>query len=224
MKLYKAGFIATSLALALSVITANYVVAITNKPLRNYSITIAQSPKIKDTTIIPGKRVGNINKSTKRADLVKIFGASKLKDETTRFFGGDSEFSGTVINLGKDKSLTIFWKDAKRTQAVGVIVSDPAWKTPEGIGINTSINTLRQKIGDFTLSGFGWDYGGIPALKNTKISHYQGQLILRMGLDSSTYQKYPKETLAVSGEQQLSSKDPRWKLLNPTVRSMIVFF
>jgi hypothetical protein len=217
-------FTFTCASLLTSTIFLNHTLAKVTKASQNSSITIAQSSASKNTTIIPSKSVGAISKKTKRADLVKMFGASKLKDEKTLFFGGDAEFPGTKVKLGKDESsLIVLWKDEKRTQALGVIVYDPKWKTAEGIGTGTTLNTLRQKAGEFKFSGFGWDYGGIMQLQNTKLSKYNG-ITIQMDVDENSYQKYPDDAQYVSGDKQLSSQDPKLKRLNISVSRMIVMF
>ncbi|RUT02549.1 hypothetical protein DSM106972_060270 [Dulcicalothrix desertica PCC 7102] len=194
-------------------------------PQKKQPVITAQASKVTKNTIIPGKQVGAITRKTKRADLVKLFGASKLKDETTRFFGGEAEFPGTVINLGKDRGLTVLWKDKTRTQVRGVMVYDSQWKTPEGIGVGTTVSQLQQKIGKFKMSGLGWDYGGIPQLQGTKIANYQAKLVLRMSVDEKLAQKYEKESLAISGDGvTLSSSNPSLNRLGVNVRQMIVFF
>jgi hypothetical protein len=211
-------------SLLTSTIFLNHTSAKITKSSPNNSVTIAQSSTSKSTTIIPGKSVGAISKKTKRTDLVKMFGASKLKDEKTLFFGGDAEFPGTRVKLGKDEySLVVLWKDEKRTQALGVMVYDPKWKTAEGIGVGTTLNTLRQKAGEFQFSGFGWDYGGLVQLRNTKLSKYE-DITIQMDTDKNSSQKYPNDSQYASGEKQLSSQDPRLKRLNISVSRMIVMF
>ncbi|MBF2064758.1 MAG: hypothetical protein IGS39_10105 [Calothrix sp. C42_A2020_038] len=205
---------------SISSITANATL-----PQQKRPVATTQGSIVINKTIIPGKQVGAITKKTKRSDLVKLFGASKLKDETTRFFGGDAEFPGTVVNLGKDKGLTVLWKDKSRREVRGVMVYDPQWQTPEGIGVGTTVSQLQQKIGNFKMSGFGWDYGGIPNLEGTKLSSYKGLLTLRMDANSKAAQQYEKEYMKTLGDNvTLSSSNPSLKRLGVSVRQMIVLF
>jgi hypothetical protein len=217
-------FTFTCASLLTSTIVLNHTSAKVTKPSQNSSVTTAQSPALQNTIIIPGKSVGAITKKTTKTDLVKMFGASKLEDEKTLFFGGDAEFPGTIVKLGKDEySLIVLWKDEKRTQALGVIVYDPKWKTAEGIGTGTTLNTLRQKAGEFKFSGFGWDYGGIMQLQNTKLSKYQS-ITIQMDIGSNAYEKYPDDAQYTSGDKELLSQDPKLKNLNISVSRMIVMF
>jgi hypothetical protein len=214
----------TCLSLLVSTILLNYASAKTIKIAQSNPIIVAQSSTSNNTTIVPGKSVGAITKKTKKADLVKIFGASKLQDGKTAFFGGDVEFHSTTVKLGKNAdSLDVLWKDQKRTQVAGVMVYDPKWKTAEGIGAGTTLTTLRQKAGEFKFSGFGWDYGGIIQLQNTKLSKYQS-ITIQMDIGSNAYEKYPDEAQYASGDKQLLSQDPKLKNLNISVSRMIVMF
>jgi hypothetical protein len=215
-------FICTGLFL--SAICLNNVSAKTVKTVQNNPVILAQSSTSSNTTIVPGKSVGAITKKTRKADLVKIFGASKLQDGKTGFFGGDVQYNSTTVQLAKNKpSLHVLWKDQKRNQVAGVMVYDPKWKTAEGIGVGTTLNTLRQKAGEFKFSGFGWDYGGIVQLQNTKLSKYQS-ITIQMDTGNNAYEKYPDEAQYASGDQQLLSQDPKLKNLNISVSRMIVMF
>jgi hypothetical protein len=60
-------------------------------PQQKQPVVATQGSIVINKTILPGKQVGAITRNTKRADLVKLFGASKLMDEQTLFFGGESE-------------------------------------------------------------------------------------------------------------------------------------
>jgi hypothetical protein len=209
-----------TLGLVISLNTTNIVNANINLSSKNNYSVISQGEKLEKNTIIPGKQVGLITKKTKKSDLAKIFGASRLKDETTRFFGGDAEFPGTNISLGKERSLVVLWKDKARTKIHGVMILDPTYKTADGIGVGTTLKTLREKFGEFQLSGFGWDYGGLPRIKSNKLKG----MTLRLDIDYKIAEKYPDDSLAVSGDQELSSKDPRLERLNVKVDGIIFFF
>ncbi|AFZ03727.1 hypothetical protein [Calothrix sp. PCC 6303] len=224
MNSHQKSFVLTCLSLIFATAPSNYASA-TNIPAeQNNPIILAQSSTLKNTTVLPGKRVGAITKKTKKADLIKIFGSSKLQDGKTAFFGGDAEFYSTTVKLGKaEYSLDVLWKDQKRTQVAGVIVYDPQWKTAEGIGVGTALNTLRQKAGEFKFSGFGWDYGGIMQLQNTKLSKYQS-ITIQMDIASNAYDKYPNDAQYASGDQELLSQDPKLKNLNISISRMIVMF
>ncbi|MEO1559161.1 MAG: hypothetical protein AAFS12_05830, partial [Cyanobacteria bacterium J06632_19] len=128
----------------------------------------SKSDAVNNTLIIPGKSVGLITAETTRADLVKIYGESNLKDETILQAEGTVSVPATNVNQGTPTALTIFWKDEARKQILYIRGFGSQWKTPEGIGVGTSLSRLREILGEFKLTGFGWDYGGAVNFKGTK--------------------------------------------------------
>lgn len=175
-----------------------------------------------DTTVIPGQRVGPITPQTSRQDLSRLFGEAKLQDQDVGIGEGESE-PGTRIELGPERSLSVVWADASRTQAIAVRQLGPAWRTPQGLGLGSSFADLQAQLGPFELFGFGWDYGGTVLLANTQLAQYQETLILRLyptqitadGLQNADYK-------AVLGDGQFASTNPHMQALQPKVVDMVV--
>ncbi|MBU7582552.1 MAG: hypothetical protein KAF91_06515 [Nostoc sp. TH1S01] len=188
----------------------------------SHHLTIAQSQLLKDTLIVPGERVGPITRTTTKKDLVKLFGTSRLTDKTIYGPEGIGRFAATQVNLGRERSLLVVWSDNTRTKPLDVRNLGTAWKTREGIGVGTPWRELRQKLGNFQLYGLAWDYGGTILLNSSKLSRYQGKLILRVDSAPNAYQKYPKDYQAVLGDSTFSSSNPHWKPLGMRVSEMIV--
>ncbi len=184
---------------------------------------IAQNNLLKDTLIIPGVRIGPVNKKTTKTDLIKIFGKSKLKD--IKAFGpeGIGEFFATRVNLGAKRSFTVVWSNKNATKPLDVRDIGTDWQTPEGIKIGTKFNKLRQILGKFQLTGLGWDYGGIVSFEKTKLAHYYGKIIVSVESDSEAGSKYPNHYRAVSGDRQISSESPHWQKLGMRIVNIVVF-
>ncbi|MDY6896970.1 MAG: hypothetical protein SWZ49_02695 [Cyanobacteriota bacterium] len=208
----------------------NQPVTTNNSPTnssQNQAVAInnSQSDAVNDSLIIPGKRIGAITSETTRTDLVQIYGESNLKDETILQAEGTVSVPATKVNQGKPDALTIFWKDEARKEILYIRGFGRQWKTPEGIGVGTSLSELRKILGEFQLTGFGWDYGGLVNFKDTNLSKYQGKLSLTLNPgDENVYGKYPKQYGAVSGDINLSSTNPNLEPLDVRVYQMTVNF
>lgn len=201
-------------------VAANPVLAIS--PKINSSVTLAQSRAANDNLIVPGVRVGAITRTTSKQDLVKLYGASRLVDKTTPGAEGIGTNFTTEVKLGKEHRLLIIWTDSTRTKPAEVEILGTTWKTPEGLGLGTSWNILRQKLGNFKLYGLAWDYSGTILLESSRLSRYRDKLILRVNPADNTYKKYPRQYRAVSGDSVFSSSNPNWQPLNPKVAKIIV--
>ncbi len=195
-----------------------------NNISQNTSSPESKSQTLEDTLIVPGKRVGVVTAKTTRADLVEMFGESKLKDDVVLEDEGTIKVPVTKVNLGENKDFTVAWEEAARKKLLYVRDLGSAWKTPQGIGVGTSFNELRQELGEFKLTGLGWDYGGFINLETTKLSEYQGKLSLRLSADENALQKNQQQYQAVTGNRELSSTNPNWEPLDMKVAQMTVQF
>ncbi|MCC5630541.1 hypothetical protein [Nostoc sphaeroides] len=205
---------------ALALLLTNPVAALPQKT--NQPVTVAKSQPSKDTLIVPGERVGPITRTTTKQDLVKLFGASHLVDKTISGPEGMGSFAATQVNLNQGRSLLVVWNDNTRTKPLDVRNLGSAWKTREGIGVGTPLSELRKKLGDFKLYGLAWDYGGTILLDSSRLSRYQGKLILRVNADPNAAQKYPNDYQAVSGDSTFSSSNTHWKPLGIRLAEIIV--
>jgi hypothetical protein len=178
-----------------------------------------------DTTIVPGTRVGVITAKTTYTELVKIFGQQRLTPKKVYGLEGQVVFPGTLINLGKNRSLTVAWKDAKKLQPLHVIIEDPAWKTTSGIGIGTSLAKLRRILGEFKITGLYWDYGNhVVGLSPAMQARYTGLSII-VDADRFAAREFPKDLRAVTGDGVTpSSNNPHWKPLKMRVSGLTLYF
>lgn len=70
---------------------------------------------------------------------------------------------GALLFADTDDELEIAWQDSARTRISMVTARRTAgrWATPAGVRVGTTLAELEElNGGPFTLSGFGWDYGG----------------------------------------------------------------
>lgn len=196
--------------------------AISPSPAEPGNGAIAQSPAAPpDATMIPGERFGPVTENTTRQDLATQFGAANLEDQEISMGEGETEF-GTVVNLGPDRSFTVIWGNAERTEAAVVMNPGPAWRTPEGIGVGTSFAELQQKLGPFKFYGFDWDYGGTVLLEDTQLRDYSGMLIMRLSMDEAARTQSAADYQALLGDELYESSNPHAQKLNLTVGELLV--
>lgn len=174
-----------------------------------------------DTLIIPGERVGPVTRSTTHQDLSQLFGEKNLSNEEVSLGEGFTQ-PGTRVNLGEKRSFTVVWSDQTRTQPLEVRNFGRDWRTRQGIGIGTPLEELREKLGEFELYGFAWDYSGTVLLKGTKLDGYDGLLFLQLTTAPDAAQTSPNDYRAVLGDQTFSSTNSHLPPLDITVGEMVV--
>lgn len=100
-----------------------------------------------------------------RADLVALFGGANVTDDVEAGPEG-MEIPVSVLFAGDARRRAVVrWFDgpAATRPMSGVYADalDPAWKTPGGLKQGADLAAVEAANGrPFTISGFGWDYGG----------------------------------------------------------------
>jgi hypothetical protein len=197
---------------------------IASEPLPEIATTDLANAEVglSDTVVVPGKRVGPVTPTTSREDLVRLFGEDQLKDEEVNVGEGFTE-PGTVVDLGEDRRFTLVWTDDTRSKPLMAKDFGPAWQTPEGLGMGTSMAELKQKLGAFELFGFGWDYGGSIVLEDTPLDEYHGELFLRVRPTQAAIAQHRAAYEALLGDGTFDSNDPHMEPLEPFVYDMTVY-
>jgi hypothetical protein len=223
-RLTKIAIVTGSLWWNLIGVDAGYANTPTAIPAKPQKLTSPKVPVL-DTLIVPGKRVGAITPKTTYTDLVKIFGKQRLTSKKVYGPEGLVVFPGTLITLGKNRSLTVAWKNTKQLQPLQVIITDPTFKTASGIGLGTSLAKLRQIFGEFKITGLGWDYGNqVIDLSPAIQSQYTG-LSIGVNADRAAAIKFPKDLRAVTGDGVTpAASDPHWKPLKMHVSTLSLYF
>jgi hypothetical protein len=178
---------------------------------------------LSDTLIVPGKRFGPITQKTTYQDLVVWFGKFRLIDEN--FLGSEGQVSlpATHVRI-LGQSFTVVWKNKQRNVPLQVFTSDLAWKTTEGIRAGLTFPELQKIIGEFQVSGMGWDYGNQIIIDQGCWKNHFNRLSISISIGILASDEFPKDYEAVSGEKQTSSLNPHWKNLKPYVSGLHLYF
>ncbi len=123
----------------------------------------------------------------------------------------------------KSRHLDItFWDDAmEHVSIVSPGDGAVAWTGPQGVHVGSTLKYIEGVNGKpFTITGFGWDYGGYVAdFKGGRLDHLPGgcKLMLRFDRDNA---EMPE---GISGDGvTVSSDDPRVQKFAPVVTEMSV--
>jgi hypothetical protein len=181
-----------------------------------------------DFIVEPGVRVGPITPSSSTQDLRKAFGASAVVDKDIDIGEGTNEPGTDIYESVPGKRLAVLWADpASRKHPSKVIIcyqlphGDCMWRTPDGIGMNTTLKDLERHNGrPFKLMGFGWDYSGRVSSweGGNLVTLAKGGLILQLNPDEAGINSDDYRT--VLGEGEFLSSLPAMQKLNPKVNAM----
>lgn len=173
--------------------------------------------------IIPGVRVGKVTANTSRGELAKLFppNIAELKDIEVPL-GEGMTASGTKIEISDENTFTVIWKNEQKTEVEKVLNFGMAWHLSESIHIGTKWQVLQEKLGNFSLFGFRWDYGGTIQLEGTALEKYQDYLIIRVAPSQDAISSNSQAINAVSGERLFQSTNPNLEQLDLRVSEIVV--
>ncbi len=174
-------------------------------------------------SIIPGERVGKVTMNTSRDELTNLFPANMANVEDVEVpLGEGMTTEGTKVEMGNKNKFTIIWNNKEKSQVDKVVDFGSAWYLPEGIHLGMKWEDLQDKLGEFQLFGFRWDYGGTLQLQGTPLEKYQDYLIIRVAPSLEAISKNTQALNAVSGERLITSTNPNLEFLDLRVTEIIV--
>lgn len=174
-----------------------------------------------------------IRASTTENLLVRQFGAANVKDDSLA--GGEGEMVAGTVLFPTDslRRVEIFWDDSApphtRISMLRVTGTRSAWLVAPGVTLGTSLADLETlNHGAFTLSGFGWDYGGTVTswrggALDTLWTGAGGKSVGHVGVRMTYAAGAPGSVLdKVQGDRDFASSLPAMRAANPVVAELYV--
>lgn len=182
--------------------------------------TLSAQSGVKDTSIVPGQKVGMVTAGTSYAQLENEFGSDRLT--TSEIHVGEGFMApATQVALDNGYSFNVVWADESQSTPLEVRDLEPGW-TIQGIHNGMSFEALQAALGDFELMGLGWDYGGTLLLENTPLAAYSGKLFIRVQPSAKATETQAEKFQAVLGDSAFPSTDPNFADLDMSVVEVVV--
>lgn len=107
---------------------------------------------------------GPFSARTTEADLRRIFGAANVRHQMVSGAEGDQVPATVLFENDESRRAEVFWvNDARRTGFSSISTTGRRWISRDGLRVGSPIAAVERANGrPFMISGFGWDYGGIP--------------------------------------------------------------
>ena len=161
---------------------------------------------------------------TSAAQVLKDYGDGAIAGELDGPEG--SKLKGVAINPdAPNDRLELSWWDDAQTVASMVRAGDhgKAWVGPGGIHVGSTVAEVEAANGkSFSISGFGWDYGGyVTDLKGGKLTGLAGGCVLQLRFDHPDFTGDIPAGISGDGVT-VRSGDPRLKAFAAVVTEMSV--
>ncbi len=143
------------------------------------TVVLADRHKSSGNLIVPGQRFGPIDRTTKPADLAKLFGAAHVKRAKVSP-SAEAEGEGVKIFGGKPDEFDVqFTANGKEIGRVIVEKKDGPWRTADGIHVGMSAAEIEKLFGRPFGFTYGMDGGGF--IKDAPAKYAGGKFGIRIG-------------------------------------------
>ena len=178
--------------------------------------------------IIPGERIGLVNRTEAEIDLQMGYGARNVRQSAIQLGEGETASGTVVFPDDSTQRIEVLWHDTqqRRYPAAAILSGEKSqWQLPGGITLGTTLHDLEQRNGrPFLLAGFGWDYAGAV------LSWNGGALDSVLGMNTRLYLTPPSAPNGDSlyaqamGDRPFSSSSHPMRAMNPRVHRIRVEF
>jgi hypothetical protein len=164
-----------------------------------------------------------------RADLVALFGAANVTDATESGPEG-MEIPVSILFASEERRRAVVrWFEgpvaSRPISGVYADALDPAWATPGGLKQGADLAAVEAANGrPFTISGFGWDYGGgVIDWKGGALDAGAPACIVQVRFQHG--QDVPEDALtSVSGDAGFASDLPAMRAVGPLASEIALGF
>ncbi|HET9250952.1 MAG TPA: hypothetical protein VFP58_02395 [Candidatus Eisenbacteria bacterium] len=178
--------------------------------------------------IVPGQRIGLVNRTEGEIDLQMGYGAQNVRPATVQLGEGETASGTVVFPDDSTQRIEVLWHDTaqRRYPAAAILAGTKSqWQLPRGITLGTTLHDLERMNGrPFFLAGFGWDYAGAV------LSWNGGSLDSIFGTDTRLFLRPPPDGNAdahqaqAMGDRPFSSSSHPMRAINPRVARIRVEF
>lgn len=171
-----------------------------------------------DSTVVPGERVGPVERGMTLAGFKSLLLDGKTKAVYEDLLGGEgSTIPGAILFKGTDREIqVVFNPDGDEKEILEVRIVGKGWKIPGGLNRGVGLETVEKaNEKPYKVAGFGWDYGGYADFSGGKL---EGKISVRFKPGTKEY----PDTLA--GDHLIASDDAALKKNKPVVEELSVLF
>lgn len=170
-----------------------------------------------DYQVVPFEGFGPISADATRGDLVEEFGEDNLEDIETSV-GMEPGRNATRVTLDASPALEVVWNREDPAQPEMIRILDERLRTPEGIGLGTTLEELQQLLGEFQVTGFAISVPGRVSLSGSELEEYTGGLELQLEATNTEGDHYRQ----LAGAQRIPASDPELEAVEPVVSKMAI--
>lgn len=154
--------------------------------------------------------------------VIETYGADNVVTGDSPGPEGTTVLATTVFPDDPDRSIRFGWWNEEDRIDLSYTDLPPAMPGPKGVEAGMSVAELVELNGDpFTLSGFGWDYGGFANIQTGQLAELDGGCTVSVRFALEEYGD-DVDVGSIMGDQEVSSDNPLLAQLDVRVQSVSI--
>ena len=179
----------------------------------------------RDTTLwllAPRGTNATVGSTTTERELIARFGAANVRRDDLAIGEGETEPATVLFPADSLRLLEIFWVDTvARDRPARIVARGAAWVAHPGLRIGSPLADVERLNGrPFTMTGFGWDYGGTAVRwdggRLDSLPRGVERLLVRFDARDDA-PVTDAERARVAGDREIASSNPIMQRIDPTV-------
>lgn len=156
--------------------------------------------------------------------VIQTYGAGNVETGDVPGPEGTTVLATTVFPGDPDRAIEFGWWDEENLTDPSYANLAPGMAGPKGVRVGMSVSELEELNGEpFTLTGFGWDYGGYAGFPTGNLADLPGGCIVGVRLAPGEYPS-DLDVNAVMGDREVVSGEPLLRQIDARVQSVTIAY
>ena len=154
--------------------------------------------------------------------VIETYGADNVVTGDSPGPEGTTVLATTVFPDDPDRSIRFGWWNEEALTDLSYADLPAAMPGPKGVQAGMTVAELVELNGEpFTLSGFGWDYGGFANIQTGQLAELDGGCTVSVRFALEEYGD-DVDVGSIMGDQEVSSDNPLLEQLDVRVQSVSI--
>jgi hypothetical protein len=159
---------------------------------------------------------------TSEARLIEIYGAENVWTGIVPGPEGTEMLATEIFRDNPKRRLQFVWWNEEDRTDLSFAELPTKMAGPGGVRAGMSVAEVQALNGEpFTMSGFGWDYGGYAGFESGALSNLPGGCHLSLRFSPASYPE-GVDVDAITGDREVSSDNPLLEAVNARLESVAI--
>lgn len=160
---------------------------------------------------------------TSEARFIETFGRQNVVTGEVPGPEGTTMIATTVYPGDPEREFQAVWWDEQGRKHLSYVSVPRGDTAPGGLRLGMSVEEVEALNGEpFTLSGFGWDYGGTAGFESGKLAELAGKCHLNLTFQPTAQLPEGTDDTPITGDREVASDLPLLRQVEPRLEEILL--